>query len=79
MSLARRLFEPAKKEVAVRYEELHNSDFNELDSALGGIWVSKAEDKFGTACGKCREEERYKGFWWGNLKERDDLEGLDVG
>ena len=32
----------------------------------------------GGACGTYGGEEMYTGFWWGDLRERDQLEDLDV-
>jgi hypothetical protein len=30
-------------------------------------------------CSKSGEQERYKGFWWGNLREENHLEQTGVG
>jgi hypothetical protein len=35
------------------------------------------EDVMGGACGMYGEK-MHRGFWWGNLKERDSLEDLGV-
>jgi len=33
------------------------------------------KNEMGGACSTCEREERYRrGFWWGNLRERDLLE-----
>jgi hypothetical protein len=33
----------------------------------------------GRACGTYGRQERYTGFWWRYLRERDYLENLDMG
>jgi hypothetical protein len=37
------------------------------------------EDEVGESCSTYEGEEQYiRGFWWGNLKERNQLEDLGV-
>jgi hypothetical protein len=35
-------------------------------------------DKMGRFCGTNGGEEKYTGFWWGKVRERDHLEDADV-
>ena len=36
------------------------------------------EDRMGGACGVWWRNEMYRGFWWVNLKKRDNLQDLGV-
>ena len=36
------------------------------------------EDRMGGACGVWGRNEMYRGFWWVNLKKRDNLQDLGV-
>ena len=62
------------------WRKLHNEDLNDLYSSPNIVQVIKSR-RLGWAGHVARmgRGEAYTGFWWGNLRERDQLEdkGID--
>ena len=74
----RRIFGPKMNEVTDEWRKLHNDELNDLYSSPNTIRVIKSR-RMRCVGHVARMGERYTGFWWGNLRERDHLEdpGLD--
>ena len=76
----RRVFGPKRDEVTREWRKLHNEDLNDLYSSPNIVQVIKSR-RLGWAGHVARmgRGEAYTGFWWGNLRERDQLEdkGID--
>jgi len=78
--MLKRIFGPKRDEVTREWGQLHYKEINDLHSSPNIVQVVKSRRM--TCVGHVAhmgEIEVYKGFGWGNFKERDDLEdpGLD--
>jgi hypothetical protein len=69
---------PKRDEVTGEWKKLHNEDFNDLYCSPNIIRVIIWR-RMRWACNvACMERRGYKGFWWGNLRERDHFEAPGV-
>jgi hypothetical protein len=60
-TVLRRTFGPKRSEVTRERRKLHNKELNELYCSPNIVRVMKSR------------REAYRGFWWGNLRERGNL------
>jgi len=68
----RRIFGPETDEVRGELRKLHNVELNDLYCSPNIIRVMNSRI-MRWAGHVARIGEVYKGYWWGNLKERDQL------
>jgi len=71
----RRIFGPKRGEVTGEWRKLHNQELKDVYSSTNILRVIKSTRMRWPGA----HREVYTGFYWGNLKERDNLEdpGLD--
>ena len=75
----RRIFGPKRDKITGEWRKLHNEELNDLYSSPSIVWVIRLwKNEIGGACSTHGQAEVYTGFLWGNLKERDHLEGLGI-
>jgi hypothetical protein len=74
-TVLRGIFGPKRDEVTGDWRKLHNEELNYLYSSSNIVRLIKSKKKIGWAWNVARvgRGEAYTGFWWGNLKEKDDL------
>jgi hypothetical protein len=73
----REIFGPKRGEVTGEWRKLHNEELNDLYCAPNIVRVIKSR-RMRWAGHVARMGEEYTGFWWGNLRERDNLEDSGV-
>jgi hypothetical protein len=61
------------------FRRMHNEELYDLYSSLNIIWMWYSKRKRWVGHEEDRREEVYVGFWWGNLRERDYLDGAGIG
>jgi hypothetical protein len=73
----RRIFGPEMDEVKGEWRKLHNVELNDLYCSPNIVWVIKSRRM--RWAGHVVHMGEKRGFWWGNLRERDHLEdpGID--
>ena len=69
----RRIFGPKRGEVTREWRKLHNEELNDLYPSPNIIWVIKSRIRWAGHVTRMGRGEEYTGFWWGNVKERDQL------
>jgi len=70
----RRIFGPKRDEVTGEWRRLHNDELNDLYCSQNIVRVIKSRGvKWAGHVARMGEGEVYTGFWWGRLKERDNL------
>jgi hypothetical protein len=74
----RRIFGPARDEVTRKWRWLHNEDLYDLYWSPNIIKVINSRLRWAGYVTHTGEGQVHTGYWWGDLKERDDLEGLGV-
>jgi hypothetical protein len=75
----RRIFGPERDEVTGKWRKLHIEELIDLYSLLNIFRVIKSRRmRLAGRVARMGRVEVYKGFWWGNLSERDDLEDPGV-
>ena len=75
----RRVFGPKRDDVTGEWRKLHNVVLNDLHSSPNIVWVTKSRRMRWAEHVACMGRgEAYKGFWWGNLRERYHLGDQDV-
>jgi len=72
----RRIFGPKRDEVTWEWRKLHNEELNDLYRSPNIVRVIKSRIMRWTVHVARMGEKR--GFWWGNLRERDHLEDPGV-
>jgi hypothetical protein len=73
----RRIFGPKRDEVTGEWRRLHNEELNDLYSSPTIIRVIKSR-RMRWVGHVARMGEVHTGFWWGDLMDRNHLEGLGV-
>jgi len=75
----RRIFGPKRDEVTGEWRKLHKEELNDLYSSSNIVRVIKSRRMrwAGHVAGTWRGEA-CTGFWWGNVRERDDWEDTGV-
>jgi len=72
-----KIFGPKRNEITEEWRRLHNEELYYMFSP-DVMWVTRIRETRWVGHVACMaEREIYAGFWWGNLRERDHLEGLD--
>ena len=75
----RTIFGPKRDEVTGEWRKLHNVELNHLHSSPNIVWVTKSRIMRWAGHVACTGRgEAYKGFWWGDLRERYHLGDQDV-
>jgi hypothetical protein len=78
----RRIFGTKRDEVTGEWRKLHNEELHDRYSSLTIVRVIKSRRmRWARNVARMGEEEACAGFWWGNLRERDNLvdPGVDGG
>jgi len=71
----RRIFGRKRDEETGEWRKLHNEELNDLFSSPNIIRLIKSRRmRRAVEVARMRREEVYTGFWWGNLRERDQSE-----
>jgi hypothetical protein len=75
-----KMFEPKRDDVTREWRKLHDEDLNDLYSTPNIFRVIKSRRMRweGHVARMGRRGVYRVFFWWGNLRERDHLEGSDV-
>jgi hypothetical protein len=76
----RRIFEPKRDEVTGEWRKLHNEELNDLNCSTNIVRVIKSRKiRWVGHVARTGGGNVYIGLWWGNLRERDNLEepGVD--
>jgi hypothetical protein len=77
--MLRRIFGPKRDEVTREWRKLHNEELTDLYSLPSIVRMIKSRRmKWVGHVKRIWGEEVYTGFWWGNLRERDNLEGIKM-
>jgi len=75
----RRIFGPKRDEVTGEWRKLHNEEFNDLYTSSNIVRVIKSRRmRWAGYVARTWRGAACTGFWWGNLRERDDWEGTGV-
>ena len=70
---------PKRDEVTGEWRKLHNAELNDLYASPNIFRVIKSRKmRLTWHVARMGRGEVYTGFWWGNLRGRDDLEDLGV-
>jgi len=77
--ILRRIFGLKRDEVTGEWRKLLNEELNDLYSSPNIVRVIKSRRMRWAWHVACMGERRgYKGFWWGNLREKDHLQDPGV-
>jgi hypothetical protein len=75
----RRIFGPKRDDVRGEWRRLHNEEINDLYSSPNIIRMIKSRRMRWAGKVTCLgRREVHTRVWWGNLRERDHLEGPDI-
>ena len=69
---------PKRDEVTGEWRKLHNEELNDLYCSPNIVRVIKLRRMIWVEHVACMGRETYKGFWCGNLRERNHLEDQGV-
>jgi hypothetical protein len=72
--LLRQMFGPKKYAATRELRKLRNEELNKLYSPKFFSRDKIEKNEMCRACSACGGGEAYTEFWWGNLRERDNLE-----
>jgi hypothetical protein len=71
------VFAPTRDEVAGTWRRLHNEELYELSGSTNIDWVINKNEMDGHAA-RMGTTELHKGFWYGDIMEKDHFEDLGV-
>jgi hypothetical protein len=75
----RRIFGPKRDEVTGEQRKLHIEELYDLYSSPNIIWVIKSRSmRWAGHMANMGRGQVHIGFWWGNLRKRDNLEDPDI-
>jgi hypothetical protein len=75
----RRIFRPRREEVTKEWRKTHNEKLNDLYSSTNIFRVIESKiTRLAGYVARMGIGEAYSEFWWGNLRERDQLGDLGV-
>jgi hypothetical protein len=69
----RRMFGPKGDEVTREWRILLNEELNDLNSSPNIVWEIKLRMRWTRNVDCMGRGEVYKGVWWRNMRERDNL------
>jgi hypothetical protein len=79
LPLLRRIFGPKKDEVTGEWRKLHNEKLTDLYTSPNIVWVTESRRmRWAGYLARMGWGEVYTGFWWGNLRKRDNSEDPGV-
>jgi hypothetical protein len=67
------MFGPERDEVTGEWKKLHNEEHDDLYCTPNIVRVIKLRIRWAGHVARMGERRDYKGFWWGNLRERGHL------
>ena len=73
LRVLRRIFGPKRDEVTGEWRKQNNEEFNDLYSSPNIVWVTKSRRVRWAGHVARMGGHAYTGFWWENLRERDQL------
>ena len=74
----RKIFGAKRDEVTGEWRKLHNEELNDLYCSPNFVRVIKLRMRWTVRVARRVTGEVYAGLWWGNLREREDLEDPGV-
>ena len=77
--MLRRILRPKRDEITGKSRKLHNEELNDLYSSFNIFRVIKSRRmRWAGHYRVWARGEVYTGLWWGNLRERDQLEDAGI-
>jgi hypothetical protein len=69
----RRIFGPKRDGVTGEWRKVHNWELNDLYCSPNIVLVKSRRMRWERHVARMVGGEAYTGFWWGNLRERDQM------
>ena len=74
----RGMFGPKRDSLTGEWRQLHNEELNDLYCSPNIVRVIKSRVRWARHVACMGRGEAYRGFWWGNMRERDHLDDPGV-